>query len=371
MEVSRLLTGDPFFSVCIPQYNRTSFLLETCRSLARQDFADFEVCISDDCSTDGREAELLERLQSLGLSFVYRRREENGRYDANLRSAIGLSSGRYCFLLGNDDALASPSTFRQLRDDLQRFGPTGVVITNHADYATGAAVRRVHRTGVVGRGPLVAAQNYRNFSFVSGVVLEGTKARALATPKWDGTEMYQMYLGCRIIAGGEPLVGIDRVTVRKDIQLPGEQVDSYARKPRLDPCPIVERRLNLESFGRLVMDAVDPYVRPADRERCLTSVVVQMLLFTYPYWILEYRRVQSWPYAVGVCLGMRPRNVLAGLRLSPLRRALVGALYAAVSAGGLLVPIGLFDRIRAPLYALAKRGGPWPAGRAWRRSATG
>jgi glycosyltransferase involved in cell wall biosynthesis len=371
MELRHALTDDPYFSICIPQYNRTSFLLETCRSLARQDFTDFEVCISDDCSTDGREAELLELLQSLGLPFVYRRRERNGRYDANLRSAIGLSSGRYCFLLGNDDVLASPSTFRQLHDDLQRLGPAGVVITNYEDYATGAAVRRMSRTGVIGRGPRVAARNYRNFSFVSGVVLQGTQARALATPKWDGTEMYQMYLGCRIIAGGDPLIGVDRVTVRKDVRLPGEVVDSYARKPRVDPCPIVERRLNLDSFGRLVMDAVDPYLRPAERERCLTGVVAQLLLFTYPYWILEYRRVQSWPYAAGVCLGMRPRNVLAGLRLGRPRRSLVGALYAAVSLGGLLLPIGLFDRVRAPLYALAKSGGPGLAGQVRRRSTAG
>src|SRR5262249_44138276 len=81
----------PFFSVCIPQYNRTSFLIATCRSLAVQTFRAFEVCISDDCSTDGRERELLDFLQSSGLSFVYYKRPTNGRYDANLRSSIELA----------------------------------------------------------------------------------------------------------------------------------------------------------------------------------------------------------------------------------------------------------------------------------------
>src|SRR4051812_15316998 len=100
----------PFFSICIPQYNRTSFLIEACRSLSVQTFRDFEVCISDDCSTDGREAELGAFLQQSGMTFVYRKQERNSRYDGNLRAAIGLACGRYCFLLGNDDALASTET---------------------------------------------------------------------------------------------------------------------------------------------------------------------------------------------------------------------------------------------------------------------
>ena len=48
----------PYFSICIPQHNRTSFLIEALRTLDRQTFRDFEVCISDDASTDGREADL-------------------------------------------------------------------------------------------------------------------------------------------------------------------------------------------------------------------------------------------------------------------------------------------------------------------------
>src|SRR5438067_1718958 len=104
----------PYFSICIPQYNRTSFLIEACRSLATQTFRDFEICISDDCSTDGRESELLEFLEGIGLSFVYSRQPENRRYDANLRASIELASGNFCFLLGNDDALASASTLENV-----------------------------------------------------------------------------------------------------------------------------------------------------------------------------------------------------------------------------------------------------------------
>src|SRR5215469_255447 len=81
----------PFFSICIPQYNRTSFLLKACESLRSQTFRSFEVCISDDCSTDGRRGDLLSYLQKSDLVFTYGVTPRNLRYDANLRNAIGFS----------------------------------------------------------------------------------------------------------------------------------------------------------------------------------------------------------------------------------------------------------------------------------------
>src|SRR5439155_10593488 len=132
----------------------------------------------------------------------------------------------------------------------------GAVITNFEEFASAKKIRRMHRTGILGAGPWVAADNYRNASFVSGIILNGNRARELATAKWDGSEMYQMYLMCRIVADGGILLGIDRVVVRKDIQIPGEQVDSYARNPRLRPCPLIERRHTFHLLGRLVADAI-------------------------------------------------------------------------------------------------------------------
>src|SRR6202011_5713969 len=81
-----------FFSICIPQYNRTSFLIEALRTIKDQTFRDFEVCIADDRSTDGRSHEIVEYLQESGLSFAYQQNAENLRYDGNLRAAIGLAS---------------------------------------------------------------------------------------------------------------------------------------------------------------------------------------------------------------------------------------------------------------------------------------
>ncbi len=352
MEVSHI--KEHFFSICIPQYNRTSFLIECCKSLAQQTFKDFEVCISDDCSTDGRERELLGLLKQTGLSFVYRKQERNARYDGNLRASIALAKGTFCFLLGNDDSLASPTILEELNTDLQRFGYVGAVITNYENFASGKKFERIKKTGVIGSGPRVAANNFRNYSFVSGILLHRQKAQEHATAKWDGSEMYQMFIGSRIVAEGGLLLGINRVTIREGIQIPGECVDSYALKPRLNPCPIVERRLPIVMIGALVANAIEPYQAATQRPPTIEKILLQLLLFTYPFWIVEYRRVQSWRYALGICLGIRPSNLFEQLNLAWWRRTRLRVVYSLVSCCGLTIPLYLFKALQTHLYSVAK-----------------
>lgn len=352
--IERMRTDAPLFSICIPQYNRTSFLIEGLQSLANQTFRDFEVCISDDCSTDQRESELLAFLQASGLAYVYRKLERNSRYDANLRAAIGLARGRYCLLLGNDDALAAPDTLERLATTLSEFGAPQVVITNYEQFATGKQVRRIAQTALRGTGYRAAVNNFRNFSFVSGLVLDRQAAQKHATSQWDGSEMYQMFLACRILAEGNTLLGVDRVVIRKDIEIPGEHVDSYARKPRLNPCPLIERKIPLVMTGRLVFDAIAPFLDLAEQQWALRRIFEQIFVFTYPFWIVEYRQVQSWKYAAGICLGMRPKNTLESLALEAPRRIRLNTLYIGATVLGLSLPTGLFKKLYPLLYSLAK-----------------
>src|SRR5215475_2521611 len=172
---------DPFFSICIPQYNRTDFLIAACESFASQKFRNFEVCISDDCSNDGKEGALLSHLKRLNLCFVYSRTESNIRYDANLRNAISLSKGKYVLLMGNDDSLSDSDALQAIHDELIRFEPVAVAITNYRELTSGKIYRRMTTTGVLGCGPAVAVSNFRNYSFLSGVILGGDEARKSAT----------------------------------------------------------------------------------------------------------------------------------------------------------------------------------------------
>lgn len=166
--------------------------------------------------------------------------------------------------------------------------------------------------------------------------------------------MYQMYIGCRILAEGGVLATIDRTTVRKGIQIPGEEVDSIGRRAKLRSSLITERQRPMVQIGRLVIDAIGPYVSGDDRYSLMEKVLFQFLMFTYAFWPFEYRRIQSWKYALGVCLGMRPRNIFRGLHLRPFQRIRLSLLYGLVSVLGLTVPIRTFDALYPHLYSIAK-----------------
>ena len=141
-----------------------------------------------------------------------------------------------------------------------------------------------------------------------------------------------------VIAGGRSLLEISEPIVGKDIQLPSLQVDSYASRPRVYPCPIVRRTIPLATLARVAADAVCPYLSGPERRHQNFQSVRQLLLFTYLFWLVEYRVVESWRYAVGISLGMRPKYSASGIEMTRSGRLLVWFCYAVSSLAGLLVP---------------------------------
>jgi len=349
---SRKLVEYPFFSICIPQYNRTSFLLKLLRSLSEQNFDSFEVCISDDRSPDGRQDEVADFLEESGLSYIYKIQQENCGYDENMRGAIELARGRYCFFMSNDDALAGAGALKDLKASIEAHGSAGVIITDYEGYDTNERAYRVRETQNYGSGPKVAAEHFRDFSYVGGVLLDRAQAQERSTDKWDGSEMYQTLIGCQIIASGRSLLELSDVPVQKDISLPEEEVDSYAK--RNPDSTIKERRIPLSQLGRVVSDAISPYTNSGQQRRLNEKILRQLLCFTYPFWLVEYRRVHSWKYALGVALGMRPDILAQGMDLNPVQRGRVNLLYLTATVAGLIFPITAFDRLKPLFYRIAK-----------------
>jgi hypothetical protein len=352
-ESNRPAGHKPFFSICIPQYNRTDFLMKACSTFTGQSFDDFEVCISDDCSNDNRQNDLLHFLRDSGLTFVYAKREKNLRYDGNLRSAIELSLGEYVWLMGNDDGLSEPDVLERVRDEIGRHQGIAAVITNYRELSSGLLYRRAMRCGLIGAGPSVAAIAFRNYAFLSGIVFNGASARQEATDACDGSEMYQMYLGTRLVAAGGQLLAIDRVCVDKDLQIPGKVVDSYRGRPKKSI--FVTEWLPMGRLPEVVAAALEPYHSGRERERNLLGVCSQLYRYTYPFWVIEYRRIRSWAYALSVWLQLYPARVAKTLKLSTPTMFRLWVLYLGMGTLALAAPINLFDALRSRMYALAKQ----------------
>ncbi|MCD8554294.1 glycosyltransferase family 2 protein [Seleniivibrio sp.] len=98
----------PFFSVLIATYNRCDLLPRAVESVMSQTFADFEVIISDDCSTD-QTAQVAEELTKKDKRIRYFKNEKNlGSVANSKKMAMEYATGKYCIYLCDDDYFTDP-----------------------------------------------------------------------------------------------------------------------------------------------------------------------------------------------------------------------------------------------------------------------
>jgi glycosyltransferase involved in cell wall biosynthesis len=346
----------PYFSICIPQYNRTDFLIKALSTFKKQEFKDFEVCIYDDNSNDNGMDKVLTYLENSNMNYSYYRSKNNGRYDVSLRGAIDLSKGKYTLLMGNDDGLMNSNTLRLIHNKIENYDNISVVVTNYIVLTDGEKVKRIPETKTYGSGPLTAASFFRNYAFVSGVILNGDKARDLATDRLDGSEMYQMYLATSIVSMGGEILGIRDICIQKDLQIQGQEIDSYKTHAKVTKCSLTARKLPMSRIFEVILVGLESMPDGRQKEECLLKIAKQLYMFTYPYWIIEYRREQSWCYSFGIYRALNPLIVINKVyQFSFYNKVKLTLLYIASGMAGFLIPILIFNKFRPFLYKIAKK----------------
>jgi abequosyltransferase len=129
---SRKETTRPLITIAIPTYNRSRFLRQLLDSLAEQVRNDerVELLVSDNASTDGT-ASLVKENQRNGTPLRYIQNAENVGADANILQCYERASGKYVWIVGDDDLLCPGAIEKVLsylsRDeyDLVYVSPTG------------------------------------------------------------------------------------------------------------------------------------------------------------------------------------------------------------------------------------------------------
>jgi len=347
-------------SICIPQYNRSRYLLAVLESIRIQDYPDVEVVISDDCSTDDSleviPKYIAEVQDTTHVRFNYIRQPKNLGYDGNLRAALGAGQGEYLFVLGNDDALPNKDTLSKLVDVLAELNYPDVAFTNFQPFGKPGEVQpRAKDTAVIGSEPEVALKTVRSFSFVGGLVIKSAAFKQHNTDKYDGSVYVQIYLAARTIASGGSAASISESMVAKDVSFPGEEVNSY-----LDTLAQNNRTLHrelggLDQVGRVGCDAILPYVPSGSRQSYILKIYAQLLLLTYPYWLLNYRRNGVYRAAVNLALGCSPSNLIKVPDVALFVRLCLLVLFAAATAIGLIVPLRFLGRMASWTQYLFQR----------------
>lgn len=118
----------PYFSIAIPTYNRSSDLRFALFSIFRQTFDDYEVVVSDNCSTDNTK-DVVSRFNH--RSIQYFRNQVNIGMVANQKAAIGRANGKYIFFLGDDDFLLYDTSLDEIYQEIVKYKP-GYARINYA-----------------------------------------------------------------------------------------------------------------------------------------------------------------------------------------------------------------------------------------------
>lgn len=342
-------------SICIPQYNRIAFLKIALAEIEQQDYKDIEICIADDASTDNTQKEIEELKTIYKFPINYHRFETNQGYDRNLRKSMELASGNYCFVLGNDDSLSDNGAIIRLATFLETNNYPDVGFCNSSDYVNTHDVQiRAKTTQVIGSGANVALKYYSSFSFVAGLIFKKQAFDQYNTDAYDKSIYVQIYLATAIIANGGKLFTFAEPLVRKDIRVNDQIANSYR-----DTLPRKWKEFKvldagLPSYSRVAFEGV-VQLNTHKKYQIAYQILKRIYLFTYPFWLIDYRQNKAFVASTGLAKGLPPPKFAFYKTLRFADKLKIHTIYLLGSIAGLLMPVWMFNRLKTYFYSIAKK----------------
>ncbi len=94
----------PLVSICIPTYNSAAFIADAIESVLKQTLSDFEIIITDNCSTDATVEICNKYKEKDARVFLYSNQKNIGAFP-NFNQGVSLANGQYLKFLMSDDLL--------------------------------------------------------------------------------------------------------------------------------------------------------------------------------------------------------------------------------------------------------------------------
>ncbi len=157
----------PFFSIVTVVRNGEDTLERTIRSMAIQDFGEYEYLILDGASTDGT-MRIVER--NAAHVTMFRSEPDSGVYDA-MNKALELCRGEYVYFLNCGDWLAEPDILSRMAREI-RAARADIVHGNV--YSAWVAEERIDRTRILDPRDLLYDTVCHQAIFASRRVFEST-----------------------------------------------------------------------------------------------------------------------------------------------------------------------------------------------------
>ena len=124
-------TEGPLFSVMIPTYNCSHYLVETVNSVLQQDMGErwMHIEVVDDCSTDTDVEALIAKIGKGRIGYV--RQEQNVGSLRNFETCINRSRGKLVHLLHGDDRV-KPGFYAKMKDLFEAFPEAGAAFCRYS-----------------------------------------------------------------------------------------------------------------------------------------------------------------------------------------------------------------------------------------------
>lgn len=107
----------PFFSIVIPTYNRAKLLKATIAITLLQTFKDFELIISNNCSTD-ETRQVVKSFKDKRIRYF--ENKKNIGAEPNMIKAFSYARGKYLFSIGDDDFILYEDTLEKVKKILDK-----------------------------------------------------------------------------------------------------------------------------------------------------------------------------------------------------------------------------------------------------------
>lgn len=209
-------------SICIPAYNRAQFLPELLDSVIDQRVEDLEILICEDNSPERDQISIIVKSYQARFPGLIRLvlNEVNLGYDGNLRALINHAGGDFCLFLGNDDLLGA-GALQEIRLILHKEPDCGVIVRSYGTFDRDPkSIKQVFRyfpnEMVVPPGKNAIALAFRRSVVIPGMIIHRESALNLATEKFDGSLLYQLYLVGMILENRSVVFTPKVIALRRD-----------------------------------------------------------------------------------------------------------------------------------------------------------
>lgn len=122
---------NPAITVVALCYNHSRYVIECLESIRTQTFQDFELIITDDCSSDGSPSIIEGWASACGLSYSFIKHTKNRGICKTLNEALSLAKGRYLAMVATDD-IWQPEKLERQFSEMESFPPSVGVLYSDA-----------------------------------------------------------------------------------------------------------------------------------------------------------------------------------------------------------------------------------------------